>query len=176
MFWHLIATFIAGLGAAGIALLLRKLSGNRLPRGITPTLAGLAMLAFQLVSEYQWFSHQQQRLPANLQVVMTVAESTPWRPWSYLWPQVTRFMAADRASISRNQLDTDVLLVDLYLFAPFSPTVPVKQLLNCRTGLTADFDPQHSAIPAADQWYALPTNNQLRNLCQSSPDTTTPTQ
>ncbi len=166
MFWHLIATFIAGLGAAGIALLLRKLSANRLPPGITPTLAGLGMLGFQLVTEYQWFTHQQQRLPASLEVVMTVEETTPWRPWSYLVPQITRFMAADRATISKNQLNPDIMLVDLYLFAPHTSAVLIKQLLNCRSGKTADFDPDNSAIPPAEKWYDLPAGNQLLQLCQ----------
>ena len=36
MIWHLIAAIFAGLGAAGLGLLLRTLSGKRLPRWIVP--------------------------------------------------------------------------------------------------------------------------------------------
>ncbi len=63
MIWHLIAAIFAGLGAAGLGLLLRTLSGKRLPRWIVPVCAGLGMLGYQIQHEYGWFDHKRQQLP-----------------------------------------------------------------------------------------------------------------
>ncbi|MES7593453.1 hypothetical protein U6M85_12405, partial [Cutibacterium acnes] len=68
MFWELIATFSAGLGAAGIALLLRAITLKKLPNWIIPVFAGAGMLGFQIYSEYTWFSHQRSLLPAGVEV------------------------------------------------------------------------------------------------------------
>ena len=46
MLWTILAIVVAGMGAAGIAMLLRKLTGNRLPKWIIPACGGLGMLAY----------------------------------------------------------------------------------------------------------------------------------
>ena len=45
MLWTLLAIVVAGLGAAGIALLLRKLTRNKLPKWIVPLFGGLGIQA-----------------------------------------------------------------------------------------------------------------------------------
>ena len=45
MVFELIATIVAGFAGAGVALLLNKIFGGRLPRWIMPVAAGAAMLA-----------------------------------------------------------------------------------------------------------------------------------
>lgn len=169
MIWQLIATIVAGFGAAGIALLMIKLSGNRLPRYLTPLFAGAGMLSFLIYSEYQWFSHQQSLLPDHVKVVQTVEETTWWRPWSYFLPQTTRFMAADFSSISRNSENPAVLMIDIYLFAERSPAVAVKQLVHCGWQKRKDYNEQVS-IPLHDEdadetWFSLPANNTLLQSC-----------
>lgn len=169
MIWQLIATVVAGVGAAGIALLLIKLSANRLPRYLTPLFAGIGMLSFLIYTEYQWFSHQQSLLPANVRVVQQIEETTWWRPWSYVWPQVTRFMAADFNSIEQNRINPAVLMVDIYLFAERTPAVASKQLVHCGWQKRQDFT-KTSQIPATDavpdeHWFSLPTGNSLLDTC-----------
>ncbi len=88
MLWDVIATIVSGVGAAGIALLIVKLSARRAQRYLVPFFAAAGMLGFQIYSEYQWFDHQQSLLPEGVVVVKAVAESTAWRPWSYLQPQI----------------------------------------------------------------------------------------
>ena len=41
MLWELIATIVAGLGAAGIALAIRFISRKKAPRWLVPAFAGL---------------------------------------------------------------------------------------------------------------------------------------
>ena len=44
MFWTLVTVIIAGFAGGGIGLVLRHLTRNRLPKGIIPICAGLAMI------------------------------------------------------------------------------------------------------------------------------------
>jgi len=69
MFWELIATVFAGLGGAGIALLLRKLTKQSTPKWLVPVFAGGAMLGFQIQGEYDWYDHQASLLPEGVVVV-----------------------------------------------------------------------------------------------------------
>lgn len=170
MIWELIATVCAGVGAAGVALLLIKLSRQRLPRYLTPVFAGVAMIAFQIYNEYQWFDHQKSLLPQGVKVVMTASDKKVWQPWTYLLPQTNRFMAADFAKTTVNQLNPDIVLLDLYLFAQRSPAIPVKQLIHCKAGKRADFS-LDMPIPTPDsalddRWFDLPKDSAFLQACQ----------
>lgn len=170
MIWELIATVVAGFGAAGIALLLRKLSAQRLAKYWIPIFAGAGMLFFQIYLEYQWFDHQRSRLPPGVEVVMQVEESQPFRPWTYLIPQTRRFMAADFGKAVRNQQNDDVMLVDVYLFAQKTPVQPVRQLVHCQAGKRADFSAKlvipGKGQPLDNHWFELPAGNTLLQVCQ----------
>ncbi|WP_158144613.1 hypothetical protein [Vibrio metschnikovii] len=171
MFWELIATFSAGLGAAGIALLLRAITLKKLPNWIIPVFAGAGMLGFQIYSEYTWFNHQRSLLPAGVEVIRTAQESSGWRPWSYLYPQTLRFVAADINNASVNQRYSALVLVDLYFFERRMHARRVPQVVDCEAGARADFS-EDLQIPATEEnltagWYKLAADDRLLLLlCQ----------
>ncbi|MFQ3786139.1 hypothetical protein [Halomonas sp. A29] len=115
MIWHLIAAIFAGLGAAGIGLILRLASGKRLPKWIVPVFAGLGMLGYQIHYEYSWFDHKQDQLPATATVIQTEQDSMVWRPWTYLYPMTVAFSIVDRNSMVSRQAD-DQELVEFILY------------------------------------------------------------
>lgn len=172
MFWELIATLSAGLGAAGIALLLRALTLKKLPNWIIPVFAGAGMLGFQIYSEYNWFDHQRSLLPQGVEVVRTAKESSGWRPWSYLYPQTMRFIAADIKNAANNQKNTDLVLVDLYFFERRMSARRVPQVIHCQQHARADFT-EELEIPApgatvASGWHKLAADDRLLQLlCQT---------
>lgn len=131
MLWELLATIIAGVGAAGIALLLRKLTRQRLPKYWVPIFAGLGMLTFQIHGEYNWFQHQSSLLPEGVVVVRTIDSTSWWRPWSYLKPHTFQFVAMDGKNASSNQHNPDLKLVDLYFFEHRQPARRIKQVIHC---------------------------------------------
>ena len=135
MFWDLVATVFAGLGAAGIAYGIRGLTFKKAPKWIIPVFAGLGMMGYQVYIEYTWFEHMQSRLPADTEVVSTVEDKVFWRPWSYAAPQITRFTVLDKASISRGVAGDDVVQFVLYRFkSSYGDRVAEKAyLLNCRS-------------------------------------------
>lgn len=136
MLLHLIAAVFAALGAAGIALLLRKLSGQRLPRWIIPVFAGLGMLGYQIHYEYSWFDHKQALLPEASEVVTTERSSAFWRPWTYVYPMTTAFTVIDHQSLEERQVQGQQTLgFVLYRFEKhFTDLVrPQAYVLNCQT-------------------------------------------
>lgn len=142
MLWELVATVFAGLGAAGIALMLRKISGKKLPRYLVPVFAGLGMLGFQIHGEYNWYSHQVSLLPEGVVVVKAVEEQTSWRPWTFVKPQITRFMAVDVKNSAANSNNNDLVLANLYLFERRQAAINVKLVVHCKEQKRANFTEQ----------------------------------
>jgi len=136
MIWHLVAAASAGLGAAGVALLLRVLSGKRLPRWIIPVCAGLGLLAYQINYEYDWYGNKRQQLPESAQVVSTEMSRMPWRPWTYLYPLTTAFSVVDRDKLVNSRTNGERLVeFILYRFEMQYRDVLTHQayLMNCTT-------------------------------------------
>ena len=130
MFFELIATFAAGIAAAGLALIANHLTGGRLPRWTLPVAAGIAMLGYTIWSEYTWGPRTRAALPEGVEVLMTVEEARFWKPWSYVIPQTTRIMALDRASVQTNAQAPGILSADLYFFARWTPPAKRPQLVD----------------------------------------------
>ncbi|WP_110655274.1 hypothetical protein [Salinicola halimionae] len=134
MIWHLVAAASASLGAAGVALLLRMLSGKRLPRWIIPVCAGLGLLAYQINYEYDWYGNKRQQLPESAQVVSTDESRMLWRPWTYLYPLTTAFSVVDRDNLVKSRADGERLVeFILYRFEMQYRDVLTHQayLMNC---------------------------------------------
>jgi len=164
MIWELVATVFAGLGGAGIALLIRKLSKQAAPKWLVPAFAGLCMLGFQVQGEYDWYDHQTGLLPTGVVVVKAVEEKAIWRPWSYVFPQTTRFIAADVANSAQNKIDPNLILVDLYFFERRSAAKRVPQVIDCVQSARADFtDSFNAEANSITQWYPLGDNDPLIN-------------
>ncbi|WP_166252443.1 hypothetical protein [Marinobacter salicampi] len=144
MFWNLVATVFAGLGAAGIALGIRSITFKKAPKWIIPVFAGLGMMAYQVYIEYTWFDHMQARLPEGTVVVSSQEEQIFYRPWSYAFPQITSFTVLDKQSISRDLPDQDVVRFELYHFR-HTYGGRISQgvyLANCSTGEMVPLDGQ----------------------------------
>ncbi|THH36106.1 hypothetical protein E4Z66_13695 [Aliishimia ponticola] len=157
MFFELIATFVAGLGGAGLVLALNAITGGRLPKWSMPVAAGLAMLAMTIGSEMTWGSRTAGNLPEGVSVVEEVTETAWWRPWTFLSPQVVRLITVDAGSAQTNPAAPDIRLVDMYLFARWQPAVRIGQLVRC-AGAPARADADAAALkdPAAATWHPAP--------------------
>lgn len=115
MIWELIATIVAGLGAAGIVMGLRLLYKN-LPKGLIPAGAGVGMLAFQIYSEYTWFTHTESLLPEGTVVLARVPERSWYKPWSAWRAPVLKFVALDTKNTALISEQPKVLRAHLYFF------------------------------------------------------------
>jgi hypothetical protein len=98
MIWHLVAAISAALAGAGIALVLRNLTRNWLPKWIIPAFAGLGMLAYTIHYEYTWFETKQARLPEGSVIVSSEEGHMLWRPWTMLFPMPLVYTVLDGAN------------------------------------------------------------------------------
>lgn len=131
MLLEFVATVVAGLAGAGVAMLLRRLSGGRLPRFVVPATAGAAMIAFVIWSEYTWFDRTIDALPPSVAVLSSTAERAAWRPWTLVAPVIERFAAIDNASMRHHPDVPDHVMADVYLFDRHLPSAQVLVLVDC---------------------------------------------
>lgn len=105
MIWHLVAAISAALAGAGIALVLRNLSRNWLPKWIIPVFAGLGMLGYTVHYEYTWFDTKQARLPEGSVVVSNEEGDMLWRPWTMVWPMPLVYTVLDSVNVQLEEAD-----------------------------------------------------------------------
>ncbi|MFB9865929.1 hypothetical protein [Vreelandella sulfidaeris] len=166
MIWHLIAAVFAGLAAAGIGLILRTLSGKRLPKWIVPVFGGLGMLGYQIQVEYSWFDHKKAQLPDTAIVISTDRSSAVWRPWTFAFPMTTAFSVVDSDNIRIiEQENARLAEFILYQFERHHTDILLTQpyLLNCDS---------RELMPLADETRE-PIIDELRTLRETSPLLTT---
>lgn len=95
MLLYFIATISAGFAAAGVVLLVNRLTGRRLPRWLTPVTAGLAMIVTATAYEYSWYRQTAAALPEGAVITYRQLSRSPLRPWSYVSPVINRFAAVE---------------------------------------------------------------------------------
>ena len=131
MFLELIGTVFAGIAAAGVVLIVNKMSGGRLPNWLTPVGAGLAMLATTISNEYSWYGRTTATLPEGLVVALPIEKSSFYQPWTRVAPYVDRFVAVDETSLKRNPALPEQRMIDLYFFGRWAPLKKVPVVYDC---------------------------------------------
>lgn len=173
MFFTLIAVFIAGIGGAGLAMLLRMTFRGRLPAWITPLFAGGAMIVATVSTEYTWFDNQVGNLPEGMEVIVSREHTAWYQPWTYVRPYVNGFIALDRASIRMNDALPGVQLVNLYVYGRWAAITEVPMAVDCEAGrqmtLIDQPDLTEAALGEDARWNAMPEGDPLRAaLCDEA--------
>nr|WP_319249086.1 hypothetical protein [uncultured Celeribacter sp.] len=167
MLMEFLATIIAGVGAAGLILGLRKLTRGRLPKWLAPAAAGLAMLAVTLQMDYSWFNRSLDALGPDAVLATQIEKKQIWRPWTYLAPITTRFVALDGKEATWSG---DVVVTKMYLLSRHQDGAIVPVAFDCDTPQRADLIGLAKApIPdmlAQVKWIELSDNDPiLRAAC-----------
>lgn len=140
MYVDIITIITAGFAAAGVALILNRLTGRRLPRWIVPATAGAGMLLMSLTNEYRWYPRTADLLPDGFEVISTVEYSAPFSPWTYAVPYVNRFAAVDVAGTQRNANQPDLRLTNVIFFTRWQPMQTRSVVFDCAQGRSALLD------------------------------------
>jgi hypothetical protein len=99
----MINDFISMAAAAFLAVicvfianhLSKKFRGHSLPKWMMPAAAGIAMLGYTIYAEYAWFPNMERVLPESTKIAHQIEGRMFYRPWTYLVPLTTRFIALD---------------------------------------------------------------------------------
>ena len=138
MIFELIATIVAGVAAGLLVWALNRTLKGRLPGWLVPVAAGAAMLAATISSEYSWYSRTAATMPQSLIVAQTVEEVNFYRPWTYVKPFVSRYVALDAASLRTNPDQPGQRIVDLVFFGRWARTSKVPMLFDCANSKQGD--------------------------------------
>lgn len=160
MIWEWIATLFAGLGAAGIILGL-KLFIKKMPKWAVPAGAGLGMILFQVYSEYTWYGHTRSLLPQGTEIVAEIPETAFYKPWSYLKPQVLKFVAVDTAKTLPVNSDNQIIQANLYFFERRMSANTWPVLIDCGKKLQANVKHVENGIPQPDSWSRTPYTEKI---------------
>jgi len=131
MAFELIASIVAAVALAGVALILRKMLPGVMPKWSVPVAAGLGLVGFTVWSEYDWFARVSAELPEGVEVVLAQTEAQPLRPWTYLAPITTRFVAMDLRALARHPERPDLVMAKLYNFGRWQPVKDALMILDC---------------------------------------------
>lgn len=164
MAYELIAAIVLAIGVGGMVVLLRKMSGGRIPKTTLPIAIALALIGFAVWGDYSWASRTQGALPDRLTVVDEQTESNMWRPWTYLVPLTERMIVVDTGSVRRNPAMPGTALVDFFFFERRLPTRQLPVLVDCeesRSALIGNVaDLSEETMDSLD-WTDLPDGNRL---------------
>ncbi|WP_172330356.1 hypothetical protein [Mangrovicoccus sp. HB161399] len=165
MFFELIATVFAGVGAAGLALALNWISGGRLPRWTMPVAAGIGMIAMTVWSEYNWYDRTVAGMPEGLEVAQVNEARQFYRPWTYAAPMVDRFMAVDVARMQSNPDQPGQHIANIYLMGRWQPVRSFPVAIDCdghrRAALVEDAGFDASGAVEGAQWTDVPASDPL---------------
>ena len=164
MFLELIGTILAGV-AAGIGVwAINRLLKGRLPSWLSPVAAGAAMLLAAISSEYSWYTRTASSMPEGMIVANTVEEQNFYRPWTYLAPYTSRFVAVDQASIRQHPDHPNQRIVNLVFYGRWARVTQVPVMFDCAAARRADL---MDGVEFADDGGIA--NAAWRNLTRSDP-------
>ncbi|WP_305986076.1 hypothetical protein [Roseibium sp. MMSF_3544] len=165
MFVELIATFVAGIAAAGLVMLVNRVLGGRLPRWFAPVAAGIAMILTTISNEYGWFSRTKEALPEGLVIALTVENKAFYRPWTYIQPFVERFVAVDMQTIRLHPERPDEKLGETYFFGRWAPVNKITFLADCaghrRAALTDAISFEDDGAVTGADWIPVPADDPI---------------
>lgn len=131
---ELIAAIIAAISFGGMAYGLRKMTKERLPKWFVSFAAACGLIGCTIWLEYDWFSRVSAQLPQGVQVVWQADAAMPLRPWTYLVPITTKFVAMDTATMAQHPNNPALKMVRLYNFVRWQPVRDALMVVDCAAG------------------------------------------
>lgn len=163
---------LVGVGflAAGIVLIVTKLTGWKRPRYVLPLAIGGSMLAFPIWNEYSWYGRTVSELPPYIQVVQTFNHRSMWQFWTRVVPRVDHFIAIDRSSLLRNPDLPEHVMVDTLYVTREERTLLVHNMFDCKGARRAELAPSTrfdaQGLPVGVQWIEMePGDPLLKAAC-----------
>ena len=141
MFWMLVTAIVAGFAGAGIGYFVRVLSRKRLPVGIVPVFAGLAMIGATVALEYGWYPNTVGTMPDDLVVVSTREQQTWYQPWTYVSPFVRGFAGFSPSETTETAPGSDIYVVQMRLQERWQPQMVLPVLVDCAENRRAEIRP-----------------------------------
>ena len=126
-----IGALASGLGLLGLVMLInRVVLRGRFGRWIYPATVALGMVAYTVWAEYTWPTRTMEAQP-QLLLAGENAESVVYRPWTYLWPQVSVMIAVDRSETRVNPAFPHLVMTQVVRLARWQPVRGYLTVFDC---------------------------------------------
>lgn len=142
MLWVLLTAFIAGFAGAGIGMGLRALSRKRLPQGIIPVSAGIAMVVATVGTEYGWYPNVKRTMAPDLVVISQREQQAWYQPWTFVQPWVRGFIGYSPAETVETAPGSGIYVVQLRRQERWQPQMVLPNLIDCDGSRRAEILPQ----------------------------------
>ncbi|MEM7721786.1 MAG: hypothetical protein AAF376_05385 [Pseudomonadota bacterium] len=165
MFWSLLTAFVAAFAGAGVGLALRHLSRKRLPKGVIPVCAGLAMLFATVATEYQWAPNVQRTMAEDLVIVAERQQQAWYQPWTYIQPWTRGFIGYSPSETVETTDNSGILVVQTRIQERWRPEVVLPVLVECDTWrrgeVTPDTEFDDTGQPVGARWIEVAEDDPL---------------
>lgn len=142
MFWALLTALVAGFAGAGIGLGLRALTRKRLPKGIIPVCAGLAMIAATVGTEYGWYPNVIRTMPSDLVVISQREQQAWYQPWTFVQPWVRGFISYSPSETTETAEGSSVYVVQVRQQERWQPQIVRPIVVDCDGNRRAEVRPE----------------------------------
>lgn len=169
MILEFIAALTSGVALMGVMMLINQLTGRRMARWVFPAAVGLGMLSYSIWSEYSWAGRA--IVPGGGYVEATRHHNSTWfRPWTYLWPQVNRIIALDDRFTRTHPDQPQLILTRIVRMERWIPESSYMAVFDCDAGAQAPMlegvELMADGTVAGAQWVPLGTDDPvLRRAC-----------
>lgn len=164
-----VGAFATGFCLMGIALILNRVTGRRLGRWIYPASVALGMVGFTVWAEYTWPTRTLAAAP-QLRLASHNEQGVFYRPWTYLWPQVTRLTTIDQSATFVHPERPDLVLAQVVLLGRWEPVRAAGVVFDCRrmarVDLAAGVELSADGVPQGADWRTMEADDPvLRTAC-----------
>ncbi len=130
MTFELIGALFVALTLGLLVWALRR-SFPGLPRWLGPVAAGGGLIFTTIWLEYSWFDRVSGQLPEGFIIANAESDASPLRPWTYVVPLVTRFVALDATKAARHPDRADLIVVPVFGFARWQNPQNSLMVFDC---------------------------------------------
>ncbi|MCF8480460.1 MAG: hypothetical protein K9H25_08520 [Rhodospirillum sp.] len=132
MVFDLIVVACVGLAAAGLLLLLFRVTGRKAPKTLLLATIGLTVIVFTSWNRYTWADRIAAALPGNVEVIQRIRSESPFEPWTYLFPQESGLVILDKPETRTNADYPHKFWVQLLLIGRDEPeTLTLQRIVDC---------------------------------------------
>jgi hypothetical protein len=164
MFWALLTALVAGFAGAGIGMGLRAMTRKRLPLGVIPVSAGIAMLAATVATEYGWYPNVLRTMAPDLVIISQREQQAWYQPWTFVQPWVRGFIGYSPAETIETAEGSGIFVVQLRRQERWQPQMVLPNIVDCDTGRRAEILPDTAFSDTGE-----PTNVTWRDVSADDP-------
>ncbi|WP_413205603.1 hypothetical protein [Rhodospirillum sp. A1_3_36] len=132
MLFDLIVVACVGLAAAGLLMLVFRITGRKAPKTLLLVTVGVTVILFNSWNRYTWADRIAAALPKDVAVIQRIPSESPFEPWTYIFPQDSGLVIFDKPETRTNPDYPQKVWVQLLLIGRDEPEpLKLQRIVDC---------------------------------------------